>query len=105
MTPEEFVKIFYKERQQLVDLYFDQQGHTDVSKMIQSLNLDHNKLGILMATLRDAFYTTLLGIDGEAKIGDRQETYRLTDEQGNELTGGEIEGFAWEYFHNAKASS
>ncbi len=76
--------------------------------MIQSLNLDHKQLGtlkeILMATLRDAFYTTLLGLDGEAQIGDRQEAYRLTDEQGNELTGGEIEAFAWEYFHNAKAS-
>jgi len=109
MTPEEFVKNFHKERQQLVDLYFDEQGQTDVSKMIQSLNLDDKKLGtlkeILMATLRDAFYTTLLGIDGEAQIGDRQETYRLTDEQGNELTGGKIEGFAWEYFHNAKAST
>ena len=108
MTPEEFVKNFYIERQRLVDLYFDGQGQTDVSQMIQRLNLDDKKLGtmkeILMTTLRDAFYTTLLGIDGEAQIGDRQETYTLTDEQGNELTGGEIESFAWEYFHNAKGS-
>jgi hypothetical protein len=107
MTPEEFVKNFHNERQQLIDLYFDGQGQTDVSRMIQSLNLDDKKLGtmkaILMATLRDAFYTTLLGIDGAAQIGERQEMYRLTDEQGNELTGGEIESFAWEYFHNAKA--
>jgi hypothetical protein len=109
MTSEEFVKNFYIERQRLIDLYFDGQEQTDVSKMIQSLNLDDNKLKtvkeILIATLRDAFYTTLLGIDGEAQIGDRQEMYRLTDEKGNELTGGEIESFAWEYFHNAKAIS
>lgn len=108
MTPEEFVKNFHKERQQLVDLYFEEQGQSDVSKMIQSLNLDDKKLEtlkeILMATLRDAFYKTLSGIDGEAQIGDRQEIYRLMDEEGNELTGGEIEVFAWEYFHNEKAS-
>lgn len=108
MTSEEFVKNFYAERERLLDLYFDPQGQTDVSKMIRDLNLDHNRLEkvkeIMMATLRDAFYTTLLGLDGEAQIGDRQETYRLTDEQGNELTGGQIESFAWEYFYNAEAS-
>lgn len=52
--------------------------------------------------LRDAFYTTLLGLDGEAQIGERQETFKIEDENGNELTGGEIESYAWEYFHNNK---
>ena len=108
MTPEEFVKNFYIERQRLVNLYFHGKEQTDVSSMIQSLNLDNEALmtvkEIILATLRDAFYTTLLGLDGEAQIGDTQETYRLTDEQGNELTGGQIESFAWEYFHNSKTS-
>ena len=57
---------------------------------------------ILTGVLRDAFYTTLLGLDGEAQIGERQETYKIEDEAGNILTGGEIEAFAWEYFHNHK---
>lgn len=106
MTSEEFVKNFYIERQRLVDTYFDNKEQTDVSKMISSLELDDKKTEIvrkiLMATLRDAFYTTLLGLDGEAQIGDRQENYQLADEQGNELSGGQIESFAWEYFHNNK---
>ena len=104
MTSEEFVKNFYTERQKLVTLYFDQGTKTEVSELIQALDLDEKKKEILrrvlMAILRDAFYTTLMGLEGETQIGDRQEIYKLTDEQGNELTGGEIEAFAWEYFHN-----
>jgi hypothetical protein len=56
----------------------------------------------LDAVLRDAFYTVLLGLDGEAQIGGHQETYEITDENGNILTGGEIESYAWEYFHNRR---
>lgn len=106
MTPEEFVKGFYLEQKTLVDMYFNPNGQTDVSKLIQSLNLNSERTEtlrqILMAALRDALYTTLLGLDGEAQIGGRQETYIIKDQNGNELTGGEIEGFAWEYFHNNK---
>ncbi len=106
MTPEEFVKNFYLERKSLVDLYLSSDNKTDVSKLITDLQLDEEKSEkirqILNGVLRDAFYTTLLGLDGEAKIGNRQETYKIEDENGNELTSGEIEGFAWEYFHNNK---
>jgi hypothetical protein len=106
MTPEEFVKNFYLERKTLVDLYLNADNETDVSKLIADLQLDEQKTEklrqILNGVLRDAFYTTLLGLDGEAQIGERQETYKIEDENGNELTGGEIEGFAWEYFHNNK---
>lgn len=41
--------------------------------------------------LVDVNYTVLLGLDGEAKIGNQQELYKLIDEEGSELTGGEIE--------------
>lgn len=106
MTPEEFVKNFYLERKNLVDLYLSADNETDVSKLIGELQLDEEKTErlrqILNGTLRDAFYTTLLGLDGCAKIGERQETYKIEDENGNELTGGEIESYAWEYFHNNK---
>jgi hypothetical protein len=109
MTSEEFVKNFHTERQRLIDIYFDYKGQTDVSKMIISLDLDEKKTeivrNILMATLRDAFYTTLLGLDGEAQIGGRQENYQLTDELGNNLASGQIESFAWEYFQNNKFNS
>ncbi len=106
MTTEDFVKNFYLERKSLVDLYLSSDSNSDVSKLIADLQLDEQKTEILRqilnGVLRDAFYTTLLGLDGEAQIGARQETYKIEDENGNELTGGEIEAFAWEYFHNNK---
>lgn len=106
MTPEEFAKNFYLERKSLVDLYLNSDSDSDVSKLINDLKLDEQKTEkirqILSGVLRDAFYTTLLGLDGEAQIGERQETYKIEDENGNELTGGEIESYAWEYFHNNK---
>lgn len=106
MTPEEFAKNFYLERKSLVDLYLSSDSEIDVSKLIADLQLDEQKTEkirqILNGVLRDAFYTTLLGLDGEAQIGERQETYKIEDENGNEITGGEIESYAWEYFHNNK---
>lgn len=106
MTPEEFVKNFYLERKALVDLYFKADSGTDVSKLIADLQFDERGTEmlrqILNGALRDAFYTTLLGLDGAAQIGGRQEAYKIEDENGNELTGGEIESYAWAYFHNNK---
>jgi hypothetical protein len=106
MTPEEFVKGFYVERKSLIDLYLDSNSGSDVAKIISSLNLDQEKTErirqILSGTMRDVMYTILLGLDGEANIGGWQELLKITDQKGNELTGGEIESFAWEYFHNDK---
>jgi hypothetical protein len=104
MTPEDFVRNFYLERKSLVCSCFSSSNNSDVCQLIADLQLEEQKTEILRqilnVVLRDAFYTTLMGLDGEAQIGGRQETYRIEDENGNELTGGEIEGFAWEYFHN-----
>jgi len=106
MTADEFVKAFYQERQSLIDTYFNADSKTDVSLLIQSLNLDDKGTErlrqILNSALRDTFYTILLGLDGEASIGNKQIMYKLFDEENNELTGGEIEAFAYEYFHNNK---
>jgi Elongation factor Tu C-terminal domain len=106
MTADEFVKAFYQERQSLIDTYFNADSKSDVSELIQSLNLDDKGTErlrqILNGALRDTFYTILLGLDGEASIGDKQIMYKLFDEENNELTGGEIEAFAYEYFHNNK---
>jgi hypothetical protein len=38
-------------------------------------------------------------------LGGEQVTYSLRDEDGNELTGGEIEASAWEQFHGADGPS
>jgi hypothetical protein len=104
MTREEFVKGFYLERQDLMDLYFAPEKTTEVSQLIASLKLNNEQTEILKQILysvsRDIMYTILLGLDGEASIGRVQEAYKLFDKDGNELTGGDMEGYAWEYFHN-----
>lgn len=106
MTADEFVKGFYLERQSLIDIYFNSNSRTDVSELIKSLNLDEKGTErlrqILNNSLRDAFYTVLLGLDGEANIGDKQILYKVFDEGNNELTGGKIEIAAYEYFYNNK---
>ena len=106
MTAEEFVKEFYLERKSLIDLYLKSDKQTEVGQLIASLNLDVEKSErlrqILNSVLRDAFYSVLLGLDGEAQIGTKQENYKILDENGNQITGGEIESNVWEYFHNGK---
>lgn len=104
MTPHDFVKGFYQERQSLIEAYFHPESSLDVSSYIKSLNLGDNETARLMqifkCVLRDAFYTVLLGLDGEASIGERQHAYRVLDESGEELTGGAIEAAAYDYFHS-----
>lgn len=103
MTPEEFVKIFYTQKQDQFDNYLNKQG-SYVSTLIRQLNPDEKGMTILRemidTILTDTYYTFLLGIDGSANIGGVQQPYNLFDEKNNPLTGsGEIEGFAYEYFH------
>lgn len=106
MTPENFAKEFYKEKKKSVDLYFDFEKRTGVSELIKSLNLDDKGneriRQIINGILTDTLYTILLGIDGATTIGENQELYKLLDEKGKEITGGEIEVEAWEYFQNNK---
>jgi len=106
MTAEEFVKGFYLERQKHIDNFFNAGSNSEVAALIQSLNLDDKGVErirqILNGSLRDTLYTILLGLDGESSIGDKQIMYKLFDEENNELTGGEIETFAYEYFQNNK---
>lgn len=106
MTADEFAKGFYIERQSLIDTYFNADSKTEVYELIQSLNLDDKGAErlrqILNGSLRDALYTVLLGLDGEVSIGNKQILYKIFDEDNNELTGGEIEVAAYEYFYNNK---
>ena len=103
MTADEFAKAFYLERKATLDTYFSNQD-TEISKLIKSMELNEKNnerlRQIISGVLRDNMYSILLGLDGSSQIGGHQEKYKLTDEKGNELTGGEIEASAWEYFHN-----
>ena len=107
MNAEEFVQQFVILKESLIQEYFDTTSDTEVFDKIDKLDLDFEKEKILQEilddVLTDALYTILLGLDGEAQIGDSQETYDLSDENGNKLTGsGEIEAYAWENFHGLK---
>ena len=74
---------------------------------IKAMDLSAKELKALRAVLdgvlTDAFYTVLLALDGAASLGGKQVTYSLRDEDGNELTGGEIEASAWERFHGPRS--
>jgi len=106
MTSEDFVRNFYIEKKNILELCFGNNDNYDVTQLISDLQLDIQKKEtlkqILNYVLRDAFYSTLLGLDGAAQIGEVQEPYKIEDEDGNELGGGEIESFAYDYFHDNK---
>jgi hypothetical protein len=102
VTPREFVDCFSREKEALLRTYLNRSG-TSVASKIAQLQLEPDKLKLLSqildGVLTDAFYTVLLGLEGEASIGGRREAYRLSDAQGTVLTGGEIESEAWRAFH------
>jgi len=109
MKAEEFARNFYIEKQNLVEQSFDfnTERRSYVSVKIEELNLDeqqNEKLKhIISALLIDAFYTVLLGLDGSAIIGDKQENFKIYDNQNNLISDcGELEVEAYEYFHNHK---
>ncbi|WP_323809018.1 hypothetical protein [Chryseobacterium formosus] len=109
MTIEEFVKNFYIEKQNILNSSFDTQSEyiSLVSTKIEELNLNEIKnekfKKIISYLLDDTFYTILLGLDGSASIGDLQEPFKIYDEEDNLISdGGDLEGYAYKYFHENK---
>jgi hypothetical protein len=102
ITPEDFVQEFKILKDCLLKGYFTKDS--DISRLDQltsaGLNVDqiHLVKEIFNDSFTDAFYTVLMGLEGEASIGNHQMSYKLFDENGNELTG-ELECLAWEKFH------
>lgn len=104
MTSKEFVEMFYIEKNNMIELYFNKPHATEVGFEIDRLGLTSEQMirmkSIINTVLTDAMYTVLLGLDGEASIGNIQQNYELFDESGCKLTScGEIEQYAYEYFH------
>lgn len=109
MTTKEFVKNFSQEKQNILNSCFDHQSEhrTFVSTKIEELNLNDIETEkfkkIISYLLNDTFYTILLGLDGSASIGDSQESLKIYDEEDNLISeGGDLEGYAYEYFHENK---
>jgi len=105
MTSQDFVNLVYAEKRYLLRLYETGEA-THVKEELGKLNLTPTQTGgvfkVLDMVLTDAYYTMLLGLDGSAQLGGQQINYELKDEQGNILTGGNIEGAAYEKFHGAE---
>lgn len=103
MTAKEFAKLFYLEKNDMINNYFNNLDDTEVGLGIKDLNLDKQQIkkvkSIIDSVITDTMYTILLGLDGEASIGDNQESYEIYDETGNKIsTPGDIEQYAYEYF-------
>jgi hypothetical protein len=105
MTAEEFVKNFYLERQRIVEISFDFKSkmRSYVTTKIEELDLNEEQTEkfkhIIAALLNDTFYGILLGLDGSAAIGNRQEKFMIYSENGELVSDcGELEGEAYEMF-------
>ncbi len=109
MTAEEFVKNWYQEKQHILNSCFDHQSEyrSLVSAKIEALHLNESQTeklrDLISDLLTDTFYTLLLGMDGSAAIGTSQESFKIYDENNHLISEcGDLEGFAYEYFHENK---
>ena len=103
MDAKEFVGNFYLEKERFLEEYFSKMQETEVGLLINSLKLNDNQHDILKkimeTSLTGVFYSILLGLDGAASIGNEQQLYEIKDEEGNQLSGGEIEAYAYHFFY------
>lgn len=104
MDAKEFVKLFRKEKDNAVKLYFSGEEDSAVSAAIADMKLtpeQNNRLKTMVDDiLTDTYYSLLLGLDGCGSIGDDQITYKIYDEDDNLISDcGEIESEAYEQFH------
>lgn len=110
MKPEEFVKNFYLQKQNILNSAFTSnlEFKSYVASKIENLNLNEsetqNLRNILNVILTDAYYSILLGLDGAASIGEaKQQVFSIYDEENNLISEcGELEGYAYDYFHANK---
>ena len=103
MTAEEFVNNCYKEKQEMLKIYFDKDKETQVGNQIKNIVskgsiLNDEVKGLVNSVMNEVFYTILLGLDGETSLGDIQMQYKVYDENDNLLDG--IESYAYDLFMN-----
>ncbi len=90
--------------------YFGNSSPTAVGTLISTLDLSSEQLTLMQriidATLTDAFYGILLGLDGSAAIGTKQQGYTIHDEAGaliSKAGDGELESHAYAVFQEDPA--
>lgn len=105
MNGAEFVAHWKTLKDELLESFTAHNGTTEVASRIRNLGLSQHQLdqlhGVLDAALTDTMYALLLGLDGAASIGNDQQTFTITDEDGNVLES--IEEQAWTCFHGPAA--
>jgi hypothetical protein len=104
MNAKQFVRGWKKEKDELVRGFTNPRSGSLVSQKVAALKLSPKQRAafaeIVDDMLTDAFYTLLMGLDGEASIGGRQVTYKIHDDKGKLISDcGEIEAEAYEQFH------
>ena len=85
MTAEEFVNNCYKEKQEMLKIYFDKEKETQVGNQIKNIVskgsiLNDEVKGLVNSVMNEVFYTILLGLDGETSLGDIQMQYKVYDD-------------------------
>lgn len=103
MTAEEFVKAVKAEKDASVELYFSEQHESFIGNLINDIIQNgatrDNLFELVEQVLNENCYSLLMALDGETSLGDTQISYKLFDEEENEITGsGEIESEAYEQF-------
>lgn len=102
MIAEEFVKAFYREKENSVKEYFSEASDTEVTRLIKALKLDEKQMEelekIMHTSFEDVLFTILFGLEGRVPIGGVKERYKLQDQKGNVLSG-EIADYACKYFN------
>lgn len=100
MIAEDFVKNCYKEKQEMLKMYFDKEKETQVGNQIKNIiskGISSDELKkMINSVMNEVFYTMLLCLDGETSLGDVQMQYKVYDENDNLLDG--IESYAYDAF-------
>jgi hypothetical protein len=100
----DFAKSFWDEKENLLNRYFSG-NETLCGVLISELTLSDDKKKLLYkamdTALKDAFYTVLLALDGEACLGNAmQQQFKIITEDGIVLSeSGELELAAGVYFN------
>ena len=108
MTPTDFANAIAREKAIHIATHFAADSTTEVASLIEDMGLSatqRQQLQVALdAALRDFAYALLLGLDGAAQIGGAQCEFRLTDDAGNDVAGGDLEAAAWHALHETSQS-
>ena len=92
MSPDQLVRNIKAEIESLVFLYAQgSEGQTEIGTKLDSLNLSPQLkaevVSLIEQAIKESTYNLISGLEGSASLAGTQETYKITDESGNELSG------------------